>query len=115
MKANEYKIGDAVEIRLGSTDEGWHWEKCTLISVFPRIIKFPNGIVSDLSIGIIMRKDPDAPKPEKTMRNIPLDEEHKLFKIALVKIIKEGDTTRPNATVKRMVNHAKEALGEIPI
>lgn len=89
------------------------WELGTLIDAKIMQVKLPDGTIIDRLSTSFLAKKPQVgtEAPEKIEQT--LDPE--VLKQALVNIIKEGDTQSPNSTVKRMVNIAKEALGELTI
>lgn len=112
-----WEVGEEIEI--GKVDLQTHqtqWHPAIVSKVFPLTVLYADGSSEVLPIGAFRRRpekrdDGDqAPKIE-----LPAEVLKEIYHKALVAIIHEGSTNTPNATVKRMLNLAKEAIGEVPI
>jgi hypothetical protein len=107
-----WNVGDPVNI--GQViNMKTEWTLGTIQVIFPLTVLLPDGktLVRGEDEFLIKKPEPGTEAPDKI--ETPLDP--KVLKQALVNIIKEGDTQSPNSTVKRMVNIAKEALGELTV
>lgn len=117
-RMKSYEIGDPIEV--GHPNRMTHtvdWVEAIIVKPHPLTVKYQDGSVEELLPTTLRRKSDkimEAPEPKK-LSELPDDVLKELYHKALVDIIKEGTTKTPNATVRRMINIAKEALGEIPI
>ena len=106
-----YTKGDPVMVGIVERGKPVEWKLGTVVSTVPFVMEADGKTYNRDDFGILIKK-PEAgtiaPKVDFTVHLNPVD-----LKNALVKIIQEGDTDHPNATVKRIVNIAKEAIGEL--
>ncbi|QIG70479.1 hypothetical protein PP744_gp016 [Rhizobium phage RHph_N38] len=108
-----YRIGGPIEI--GKSSNGrTTWVEGTVVQLTPKLVVDHGGHVCTAGIDFTFHRpttDPDA------KAGIPKELDPELaapiYKAALVKILQETNTTRPNATVQRVIHIVKEALGEL--
>ncbi|QIG67719.1 hypothetical protein PP747_gp018 [Rhizobium phage RHph_Y38] len=108
-----YRIGGPIEIGLNQGGRT-SWVAGTVVQLVPQIKVDVDGITKTSGSDFIFHRptnDPDA------KAGIPKELDPELaapiYKAALVKILQETNTTRPNATVQRVIHIVKEALGEL--
>ena len=118
-KMRMWEVGEDIEI--GIVDRKTHqtnWVPAIVLKLCPLKVKYmEDGTEEELPLHAFRRrpeKKLEDLEPKK-LSELPPEVLKDLYHKALVEIIKEGDTRTPNATVKRMINIAKEALGEVPI
>ncbi|QIG76542.1 hypothetical protein EVC27_017 [Rhizobium phage RHph_I1_6] len=107
-----YRIGGPIEVGMnqgGSTS----WVLGTVVQLDGRLRVDINGAVKTINEDFKFHR----PAPGDVRVNVPQELDPELaapiYKAALVKILQETNTTRPNATVQRVIHIVKEALGEL--
>lgn len=113
-----WEVGEEIEIgKANPSTCTTEWVSAIVTKLIPLSVQYEDGSQETLPLNAFRRR-PDKPLDEvkpKKLSELPPEALKDLYHKALVEIIKEGDTKTPNATVRRMINIAKEALGEVPI
>lgn len=112
-----YRIGGPIEVGDVVNNET-KWLPGTIVEMGPPMevqVKFGENTYQFLTEGIHFRfKRPVAGTANKIqMDDLPPEVAAPLYKKALVDILRETNTARPNATVQRVIHIVKEALGEL--
>ncbi|QIG68755.1 hypothetical protein EVB68_018 [Rhizobium phage RHph_Y2_6] len=107
-----YRIGGPIEIGLNQGGKT-SWVLGTVVQLDGKLKVDINGSVMTLGIDFTFHR----PAPDSAKSGVPQELDPELaapiYKAALVKILQETNTTRPNATVQRVIHIVKEALGEL--
>lgn len=110
-----WTLGDDIEI--GHVENfQTQWKKATVSKLNPfSVVLNETGEEKILSMNTLRRRPEKKLDEPRDKKELPAEVTSELYHKALVEIIKEGTTKTPNATVRRLINIAKEALGEVPI
>ncbi|QWY83470.1 hypothetical protein [Rhizobium phage RHph_X2_28B] len=109
-------IGDDIEMGIvNRTTLATEWFPAIVIKLFPFTVQYPDGTNYEWKPNDFRRRPEKKLEDEPVKKELPAEVLKELYHKALVEIIKEGSTSTPNATVRRILNIAKEAIGEVQI
>lgn len=110
-----WAVGDAIELGYTNTETfTTEWVSGGVVSKVHPLTVFIDNEDKVISMNTLRRRPPKTDEPV-VKSELPAEALKELYHKALVQIIKEGSTKTPNATVRKMINIAKEVLGEVPI